>query len=205
MSFAPETDFLALLRQTSGGLRVERMPGLDWLVAELQRTGMFSLWVGQTPPLTNQASTVWLKPSYPSSWVAEGTVYIYSVPDGAYEPATPALWASLFAGLSSQTVFQAVTMANDTVAPATSLLAVERVGPIATALTLPSVGLRSSRPLQIVDWSSALAADHTITLSPAGGETIMKLASFQLVSTPDQLAGVTLYPSTDLLAWVIAP
>ena len=77
MSYNPATDFIALLRLTGGGVRSERMPGLDYVVAALARIGLFSLSVGQTAPTVNQATTVWLQPSQPS-WLAEGTFYIWN-------------------------------------------------------------------------------------------------------------------------------
>jgi hypothetical protein len=201
MSYAPTTDFIALLRQTAGGEAVARMPGLDYIVAALARAGLFSLSVGQTAPLVNQATTVWLKPSQPS-WVAEGTVYLWNAAAGTYQVATATLWSVLL-GLSGYS-FQSAATAAANIASVTSLLAVQRTAPAATALILPSVAVRGRRSLQIVDWSTGVAA-HAITLTPAGTETIMQQPSWTLLSTAVQLAGVTLYPSPDLNGWVIAP
>lgn len=202
MSYAPATDLLALLRQTSGGMRSVRMPGLDYLVAGLARAGVFLLWVGPTAPIVNQSITVWLRPAQPS-WAAEGAVFLYNTAAAEYEPATPALWSLLFSSGAFTTVFQAVTVGAAAVNSLTTLLAIERAGPAATALALPPVAPRLGRPLQIVDWSTAVV-NHQIVLTPATG-TIMRLPTFTLYSTADQLAGVTLYPSTDLNGWVIAP
>lgn len=202
MSYSPITDFIALLRQTSGGMRTERMPGLDYLVAGLSRAQMFLLWTGAVAPTNNQATTVWLLPASPS-WVAEGAVFLWNATARAYQPATPALWSALFVAATLSTVFQSVTDGAELISVPTTLLAIERINPAATALTLPAVATRT-RPLQIVDWSSAVA-NHAITLTPAAGETIMRLPSFELLSNAFQLAGVTLYPSTDLSGWVIAP
>jgi hypothetical protein len=201
MSYSAITDFIGLLRSTGGGIRSVRMPGLDYLIAGLARAELFLLWTGTTAPTSNQATTVWLLPASPST-VAEGAIFLWN--GSAYVPATPALWSVLFAGgQSSGYVFQEVTTGAGAVNSATSLLAVERVNPAATALTLPSVSVRGGEALQVVDWSSAVA-NHAITLTPNGAETIMRLSSFELLSTPDQLAGVTLYPSVDLNGWVIA-
>lgn len=97
MSYTPTTDFLALLRSTGGGLRTERMPGLDYVLEALQRAGLIQLSVGQTAPVSNQASTVWLKPASPS-WSAECTVYLWNPLTSAYQVATPALWSLLLSG-----------------------------------------------------------------------------------------------------------
>lgn len=204
MSYTPTIDFLALLRRTSGGVRFVRTPGLDYLVAGLARAGMFLLWTGATAPISNQATTVWLRPAQPS-WTAEGAVFLYNTVAEEFEPATPALWAALFtASAPAATVFQAIVAPTGTVDDLTTLLGVLRVAPAATAIALPSVFVRN-RPLQIVDWSSSVV-NHEITLSPVSGdETIMQLPSFKLFSTMDQLAGITLYPSIDLSGWVIAP
>lgn len=204
MAYSLTTDFLALLRQTSGGVRSARMPGLDYVVAALARAGQFQLYVGQTAPTTNQATTVWLQPSVPS-WVAEGTVWLWSAAEGAYQVATPALWNT---GGSSQGgySFQSVAGVSGVIQPGVSILAVQRAAPAATALVLPDLSAQwsSGRELKIVDWSTAVT-NHTITLTTPDGSTIMQQADWQLFSSAAQLAGVTLYPSPDLNGWVIAP
>lgn len=97
MSYSPLTDFLALLRQTSGGVRSERMPGLDYVVAALARAGLISISVGQTAPTVNPATTVWFQPAVPS-WTAEGAVFLWNAAVNSYQVATPTLWSSLIAG-----------------------------------------------------------------------------------------------------------
>lgn len=203
MSYNPIADFIGLLRTTSGGVRSVRMPGLDYIVAALARMGLFTLSVGTTAPITNQATTVWFQPAL-QPWAAEGVVFLWNIGTLQYEPATPALWDVLFS-VGGGAVFQSVTGANATINAATTLLAIQRAAPANTALALPAVASRAQRVLRIVDWSTGVAA-HTITITPDGAsETIMRLPGFSLVSTPDQLAGVALYPSTDLNGWVIAP
>lgn len=203
MSYNPVTDFIALLRQTANGMRSERMPGLDYVVAALARAGIVNLSVGQLPPTSNQVNTVWVKPSLPNSTLAECTVYVYNTSAAVYQLATPALWAALFAA-GYATVFQAIVAGAGTIADETTLLAVERANPATTALALPSVLNRVNKTLRIADWSTAVV-NHAITLTPNGAETIMRLPSFQMLSTVDQLAGITLYPSIDLNGWVITP
>lgn len=94
MSYSPATDFLALARQTSGGVRLEQMPGLDYALAALSRAGLISLWVGATAPIANPATTVWLVPASPS-WSAEGAVLLWN--GTAWVAATQALWSNLIA------------------------------------------------------------------------------------------------------------
>lgn len=201
MSYSPLTDFLGLLRQSGNSVVMERMPGLDYVVAALMRAGLFTLSVGQTPPTSNQPTTVWFRPSLPS-WVAEGNVFLWNASTSAYELATPALWKALLS--PSGYLFQTATNASNAVAGGTSLVAIQRNVPAATTLVLPTVVAQSGKPLQIVDWSIGVVA-HTITLQPSGGNTVMQQASWQLLSTAVQLAGITLYPSSDLNGWVIAP
>lgn len=95
MSYTSSTDFLALLRQTSGGVRSTRMPGLDYLLAGFARAGLIRLSVGQTAPTADQSITAWLQPSSPS-FAAEGTVFLWDAVNASYEPATPTLWQALF-------------------------------------------------------------------------------------------------------------
>lgn len=204
MSYNPVTDFLGLLRQTSGGVRTERMPGLDYIVAAMARAGMFALSVGQTAPTTNQAATAWLRPSVPS-WVAEGVIFLWNSNTAEYEPATPILWSNLLSAQNAST-FQSVTAVAGRVATGTSILAIQRDAPAATALTLPNLAAQfvTRRPLKIVDFSTNVV-NHAISLATPDGATIMRSAGWEIISTPDQLAGVMLQPSPDLNAWIIAP
>lgn len=202
MSYNPVTDFLGMLRQTAlGPVELARMPGMDCVLSAMARAGIITLSVGQTAPTVNQATTVWLQPALPS-WTAEGKVFIWNPTTAAYELATPALWDLLLTG--SPYVFQSAPVASNVIGDTTSLLAIQRAAPAATTLILPTIASRLGKALQIVDWSSAVA-DHLVTLTPAGGASIMRLTSWQLLSTADQLTGITLYPSADLNGWVIAP
>lgn len=94
MSYNPTTDFMGLLRLVGSGVRSERMPGLDYVVAALARMGFINLHVGQTAPTSSQANTVWFQPAIPS-WVAEGTVWLWNTTANAYQVATPALWIAM--------------------------------------------------------------------------------------------------------------
>lgn len=202
MAYDPTSDFLALVRQTSGGTRIASVPGLDFVIAALARAGQFALWVNPTnPPAVNQASTVWLKTSS-QDWAGEGSVFLYNPTSGNFEPATPELWQLLFGALNAAT-FQSVSVAAANVNAGTTLLAVRRDNPGVTLLSLPSVNVRT-QDLKAADWSTNVAM-HEIRFTPFGGETIMRRATFSMFSTPDQLAGVTLTPSIDLQGWVITP
>lgn len=202
MSYAPAIDFLGLLRRTASGIELARMPGLDFIVAAMARTNLFKLWVGQDAPTQNQLNTVWLKPALPS-WVAEGVVYLYNATTAAYEVATPVLWTQLLTSASSY-VFQSVGTAADVVSNDTTLLAIQRTNPDHTALVLPALANRRGQPLRLVDWSVAVVA-HTVVLTTPDGASIMRQSSWSVYSTPDQLGGVALHPSSDLNGWVIAP
>lgn len=204
MSYVTSTDFLALLRQTPNGVRAMQMPGLDYVITALSRAGLFRLWVSQTAPISNQTTTLWLRPALPS-WSAEGTVLLWNGLTSRFEQATPELWFNLFSQGAAQYVFQGITAASGEINSDTTLLAVQRVAPAATVLTLPPLGLRNNVPLRIVDFSSSVT-NHLITLNPFEiGVTIMRRTSWGLYSTEEQLAGITLHPSTDLNAWVITP
>lgn len=98
-----------------------------------------------------------------------------------------------------------VTGASATISATAGSIAIVRAAPTATALALPSVSTRNGAPLPIFDWSSAIVSDHTITITPNGSEKIMLLSSYVMISTSAQLAGLTLYPSTTLSGWFIAP
>lgn len=205
MAYNPVTDFLALLRQTSSGVKFERTPGLDFTVAALARAGLINLYVGQTAPGVSQTTTAWFKPASPS-WTAEGNLYLWNVITTEYELATPALWAALLAPIISRYSFQSAPSPSNIIVAGTSLLAVQRAGPTATSLVLPNLAQQwtSANKLQIVDFSTGVT-DHTITLTTPDGATIMQKTSWQLHSVTDQLSGVMLQPSPDLNSWVIAP
>lgn len=97
-----------------------------------------------------------------------------------------------------------VTTSSDTVAAGTAAVAINRVAPTATAITLPAVAAQDGIPLRVVDWSTSVT-EHTITITPDGSETIMRAASWDIISNSVQLASLTLYPSTTLGGWYIAP
>ena len=97
-----------------------------------------------------------------------------------------------------------VTGASASISATAGSIAIVRVTPTTTALQLPTVASRNGQPLPIFDWST-ISGDHTITITPDGTEKIMKNATLVMVSTASQLASVTLFPSTTLSGWFIAP
>lgn len=203
MAYNPTRDFLALIRTVSGSVSLAEVPGLDYVVAAMARAGLFTLSVGQTAPLSNQQSTVWIKPALPS-WTAEGAVYLWNAVAAEYELATPVLWNALLA--PGGYLFQSAAVANNTVNVGTTILAVQRTAPGATALVLPNLTAQwlTSRPLKIVDWSTGVV-NHDISITTPDGSTIMRQASWQLFSSAVQLGSLTLHPCPDLDGWIIAP
>lgn len=179
MSFTPTTDFIALLRQTSGGVRTERMPGLDYVVAALARAGVITLSVGQTAPTVNQAVTAWFKPAIPS-WFSEGALFLWNSVTAVYEPATPVLWASLFVATAPQSVLQDVT----TVGPVNiqgnaTIVRVMNVG-APVALVLPLSSLKQGAVL-ISDWANHAGTTGLITINATGGDVFPGgVASWQI-------------------------
>ena len=95
------------------------------------------------------------------------------------------------------------TVSSVTVAANDGSIAIVRTAPAATTINLPTVASRNGAPLPISDWSTSVT-EHTITIDPAGVETIQGLATIQIISTASQLASITLYPSTDLNGWFVA-
>lgn len=99
-----------------------------------------------------------------------------------------------------------VTGATGTVAAGTAAIAIVRAAPTATTINLPTVASQNGQDLVIQDWSTGVlggAADHVITITPNGAETIGKGATYPIVSNTSQLASVTLRPSTSLSGWMI--
>lgn len=167
MSYNPVTDFLALLRITSGGVRTERMPGLDWAVAALARMGMITLSVGQTAPIASQLTTAWFKPAIPSS-SAEGTLFLWNNATGVYELATPTLWAALFVAIAPTAIVQDVAVAGPVNVQANAtVVRVMNVGaPVALVMPLSA---SKQGPVLVSDWANH-AGTFNITISLSGGE-----------------------------------
>lgn len=91
-----------------------------------------------------------------------------------------------------------------TIAPLTVAIAIVRNNPAATALQLPDLALQQGVPLSIIDWSTNVV-NHTITLTPFGAQTIMRQPTWPILSNAVQLGSLTLYPSTALNGWFLAP
>lgn len=141
MSYAPKTDFLALLRDTGSGLRLARMPGLDYLAAALARAGLINLWTSPSAaPSSNQSTTAWLKTSA-TSWASEGTLYLWDAAAQAYRPATAANFAAMILAAAPTSALSEVDLEADEVLTAAQAfndtLYTNAGGTI--ALTLPSI------------------------------------------------------------------
>lgn len=159
MAYNPVTDFLALLRTTSGGQRVARIPGLDYVVAALARAGVFTVSNSTTAPTTNQESTVWLKPFAQGSYLAESTVFLWNTITLAYEPATPQLWAALFSQQVVQTVTAGVSVAvleragvvqvNQTVSAPITLVMPQSIAKVGGVLISDWKGVSSGFPITV--------------------------------------------------------
>lgn len=88
----------------------------------------------------------------------------------------------------------------------TAALAITGSALSATTINLPAVADQDGVPFRILDWSTSVpVGEHTITITPNGAETIMRAATWPIYSNVSQLASVTLYPSTTLSGWYIAP
>lgn len=113
-------------------------------------------------------------------------------------------WNTISPASFSSGSFQSITGSSGTVAGGTTLVAIQRASPTATAISLPQVASQAGNAVHLVDWSSSVS-QHAITLTPFGSETIMRQSSWSVFSTASQLGSLTLYPSLDLNGWVIAP
>jgi len=88
MTYNPTTDFVGLWRAVTGGAQKAEMPGLDFVVDVLSRSGLFNITISGTEPASNQSTTMWFRPATPS-YSAEGILYLWN--GSAYVVATPAL------------------------------------------------------------------------------------------------------------------
>lgn len=167
MSYGPTTDFLALLRQTLHGGRVVQMPGLDYIVAALARAGMFTLSIGQSAPVANQAMTAWFQPAIPS-WTREGTLFLWNAVTVEYEPATPILWAALFLAQPILTGVQDVTTVGPVaILPSATVVRIQNVGaPVALTMGLSA---NAQRNVLVTDWANH-AGTNNVTLTLSGGD-----------------------------------
>lgn len=102
MVYNPATDFVALWRLIDGiAVAKAEMPGLDFVLAALARSGLITLSVSATPPLANQSTTVWLQASVPS-YAAEGVLRLWDAGTATYVPATQALFLKLLQAATGQ-------------------------------------------------------------------------------------------------------
>lgn len=179
MSYDPTRDFLSLLRQTSGGVRTERMPGLDYVVVAMARAGLILLVVGQSPPASDRVHTAWFKPAVPS-WIGEGVLYLWNASSGQYEVASPGLWRALLGSSSSATIVQDVAVVGPTpVQAAASVVRVMNVGAPVTLSMPPAANMAG--PVLISDWANH-AGINPITITASSGDTFpLGLATWKIM------------------------
>lgn len=172
MSYAATTDFIALLRQTSGGVRTERMPGLDYVMAAMFRAGIFSVAVGQVAPVANQSTTVWFKPAPAGSWAAEGAVFLYNLSTLEYEPANPILWSSLLlASAIPAALVQDVTAPGPAnILVGAGIVRVNQVVGAPITLIMPPSAAKVGGVL-VSDWKGD-AGTNNILISLSGGDVL---------------------------------
>jgi hypothetical protein len=91
MPYNPSSDFVGLWRAVSGGVEKAQMPGMDFVVAALERAGLLRVVTSQTAPVVNQSTTAWFKP-LPSSFSGEGSLFLWDPSLNMYVPATPELF-----------------------------------------------------------------------------------------------------------------
>jgi hypothetical protein len=96
MAYNPTTDFVALWRAVSGGVRKADVPGLDFVVAALGRSGLINIYVSETAPLSNQATTAWFQPTEPT-YTAEGNLFLWNANTNSYQTATAWLLLEMLA------------------------------------------------------------------------------------------------------------
>jgi hypothetical protein len=89
MAYSPNTDFVGLWRANAGGVNKGEMPGLDFVVAALNRAGILRVVTAGAPPTVNQSTTAWFQPANPT-FSAEGILYLWN--GTSYVPATPELF-----------------------------------------------------------------------------------------------------------------
>ena len=112
-----------------------------------------------------------------------------------------ALFDQAFAQAGQGSIPNPTVVSGSAVIPnGTRVVAIVADAPTATTLLLPTILGQDKTPLTIVDLSTNVS-EHTITLDAQGTNTIMRLASFQIISTTDQLASITLNPATSLGIW----
>lgn len=115
---------------------------------------------------------------------------------------TPSLVQLPFNGGAAIATPTIVTVSSYTVLDSDTLIIIERNAPAATSILLDATANRAGISLLIVDWSTNVT-EHIITVTPNGAETIMRQASWQMVSNDVQLTAGVFYPVIDLNGWII--
>ena len=101
MSYNPPSDFVGLWRSVAGGVEKGEMPGLDFVIAALGRSGLIRVVTSDTQPVTNQSITAWFRPANPS-FSAEGVLFLWN--GSAYVVATPELFHDMLTSSNDPSV-----------------------------------------------------------------------------------------------------
>lgn len=101
MAYNATTDFVAIWRLVLGAVSKVEMPGLDFVLSALSRSGLITLSVSAIAPVANQSITAWLQPAAPS-YSAEGTLHLWDPVAAAYAAATPALFLKMLDAATGQ-------------------------------------------------------------------------------------------------------
>jgi hypothetical protein len=96
MTYTPSTDFVGLMRAVTGGVQKGEIPGLDFMISALSRSGLINVTISLTEPVANQSTTMWFVPATPS-YSAEGALFLWN--GAAYVAATPALFNDYLAAV----------------------------------------------------------------------------------------------------------
>ena len=96
MVYTPGTDFVGLWRAVTGGAQKAEMPGLDFMISALSRSGLINVSMSAVAPVANQSTTMWFRPATPT-YSAEGILKLWN--GSAYVTATPALFNDYLAAV----------------------------------------------------------------------------------------------------------
>lgn len=94
MVYNPANDFVSISRLVAGAIHRAELPGLDFVIAALNRAGILNISLSATAPVANQSTTAWLQLASPS-YSAEGSFQLWN--GAAYVPATMRLLLEMLA------------------------------------------------------------------------------------------------------------
>lgn len=126
MVYNPATDFVGLWRAVGGGVAKEEMPGLDFFISALGRSGLLNVSAANAQPGANQSTTAWFQPAA-TSYLAEGAMNLWN--GAAYVAATQYLLLEQFAAAEKAAARNsAITQLLDTITTTTNAMLVRGGG-----------------------------------------------------------------------------